>query len=145
MIIVDSGYWLGLLDRRDAFHPVCREFLAQCREPLITTYPVLTEALHLLMRREAVRLGLELLALLSKLQKQGYFSLFSMNDSHLPHLEKLMIQYADLPMDLADASLVLLAETLRHGRIVSTDRRDFHTYRWKNHHPFHNLLDADES
>jgi len=103
----------------------------------------LTEALHLLMRREAVRLGLELLALLSKLQKQGHFSLFSMNDSHLPHLEKMMIQYADLPMDLADASLVLLAENLGHGRIVSTDRRDFRTYRWKNHHPFHNLLAGD--
>lgn len=145
MIIVDSGYWLGLLDKRDDYHPVCTAFLKQCREPLITTYPVLTEALHLLMRREAVHLGLELLALLSKLQKQGHFSLFSMNDAHLPHLEKMMIQYADLPMDLADASLVLLAETLGHGRIVSTDRRDFHTYRWKNHHPFHNLLDADQS
>jgi hypothetical protein len=35
-------------------------------------------------------------------------------------------------MDFADASLVLLAEHLGHGRILSTDRRDFHTYRWKN-------------
>lgn len=43
-----------------------------------------------------------------------------------------MKQYSDLPMDLADASLVLLAEEIGHGRIVSTDRRDFHTYRWKN-------------
>ena len=95
------------------------------------------------MRREAVRLGLELLALLSTLQKQGHFSLFSMNDSHLPQLEKMMIQYADFPIDLADASLVLLAENLGHGCIVSTDQRDFRTYRWKNHHPFHNLLAVD--
>lgn len=36
-----------------------------------------------------------------------------------------MKQYSDLPMDLADASLVLLAEEIGHGRIVSTDRRDF--------------------
>jgi uncharacterized protein len=36
--------------------------------------------------------------------------------------------------------LVLLAERLGHGRIVSTDERDFQTYRWKNHHPFRNLL-----
>lgn len=43
-------------------------------------------------------------------------------------------------MDLADASLVILAEHLGHGRIVSTDQRDFNAYRWKNHHPFHNLL-----
>ena len=141
MIIVDSGYWLGLLDRRDAYYPACHAFLMQCREPLITTFPVLTEALHLLMRREAVRLGLELLALLSKLQIQGHFSLYSLDNSHLPHLEKLMIQYSDLPMNLADASLVILAEYLGHGRIVSTDRRDFHTYRWKSCHPFHNLLE----
>lgn len=51
-----------------------------------------------------------------------------------------MEQYLDLPMDLADASLVLLAEHLGNGRIVSTDQRDFNTYRWKNHHPFTNLL-----
>jgi uncharacterized protein len=68
MIIVDSGYWLGLLDKRDVYHPAYRAFLVQCSEPLITTFPVLTEALHLLMRREAVRLGLELLKLLSKLR-----------------------------------------------------------------------------
>ena len=51
-----------------------------------------------------------------------------------------MQQYADLPMDFADASLILLAENLGHGRILSTDKRDFHTYRWKNTQPFSNLL-----
>jgi predicted nucleic acid-binding protein len=43
-------------------------------------------------------------------------------------------------MDLADASLVLLAEHLGHGRILTTDERDFGTYRWKSCKPFHNLL-----
>lgn len=51
-----------------------------------------------------------------------------------------MRQYANLPMDFADASLVVLAETLGHGRILSTDRRDFDIYRWRNQHPFTNLL-----
>jgi predicted nucleic acid-binding protein len=69
------------------------------------------------------------------------FGLFTISELHLPRMTQLMIKYADLPMDLADASLVLLAEELGHGRIVSTDRRDFHTYRWKNHQPFTNLLD----
>jgi len=49
-------------------------------------------------------------------------------------------EYADLPMDLADASLVILAEHLGHGRILSTDARDFGAYRWKQHEPFENLL-----
>jgi predicted nucleic acid-binding protein len=51
-----------------------------------------------------------------------------------------MKKYADLPMDVADASLVVLAEYLGHGRILSSDKRDFQTYRWKNHEPFENLL-----
>ena len=42
--------------------------------------------------------------------------------------------------DLADASLVILAEERDDGRILSTDRRDFRTYRWKNRKPFQNLL-----
>jgi predicted nucleic acid-binding protein len=53
---------------------------------------------------------------------------------------KRMQKYADLPMDLAVASLVILAEELGHGRKLSTDQRDFKTYRWKNHKPFQNLL-----
>ena len=100
----------------------------------------LTEALHLLMRRGNTQLALELLALLAKLNQQGMFSTFSLGDVHLPRLEQLMTQYADLPMDLADASLVILAEYLGHGRILSTDERDFETYRWKQREPFKNLL-----
>ncbi|HMJ53545.1 MAG TPA: hypothetical protein VK540_15770 [Polyangiaceae bacterium] len=51
-----------------------------------------------------------------------------------------MTKYRDLPMDLADASLVILAEELGSGRILSTDKRDFGGYRWKNRKPFRNLL-----
>ena len=51
-----------------------------------------------------------------------------------------MEKYADLPMDLADASLVVAATELGEGRILSTDQRDFDTYRWKDTEPFHNLL-----
>jgi len=82
-------------------------------------------------------------AIFLKAQQTAHlFSLFAINEAHLPRIVELMIQYADLPMDLADASLVLLAEELGHGRIISTDRRDFHTYRWKNHQPFCNLLET---
>lgn len=42
---------------------------------------------------------------------------------------------------LADASLVVLAEEIGHGRILTTDTRDFQTYRWKERRPFQNLLD----
>jgi predicted nucleic acid-binding protein len=52
------------------------------------------------------------------------------------HTEELMQKYRDLPMDLADASLVILAEELGSGQILSVDYRDVNTYRWKNTEPF---------
>ena len=59
---------------------------------------------------------------------------------HLGAIHELMERYANLPMDLADASLVVAATELGDGRILSTDQRDFQTYRWKDTQPFHNLL-----
>ena len=58
----------------------------------------------------------------------------------IPRIQALMHKYRDRPMDLADASLVLLAEDLDEGRILSTDENDFKTYRWKSTKPFKNLL-----
>lgn len=136
MILVDTGAWLALADRGDAYHVRCREFFRRNREPLMTTYPVLVECVHLMFSRIGVA---KTLTWMETLGTQGV-GVFVMGADHLPRLTALMRQYADLPMDLADASLVLLAEENGDGRIVSTDERDFHAYRWKNQHPFHNLL-----
>lgn len=71
---------------------------------------------------------------------RGAFQIFELGTTDLSRILELMRKYRQLPMDLADASLVILAEHLGSGRILSTDRRDFGTYRWKNHRPFKNLL-----
>jgi predicted nucleic acid-binding protein len=75
-----------------------------------------------------------------EMYRLGVFGVFDLETSCAIRLDELMQNDADLPMDLADASLVLLVEQLNHGRILSTDRRDFHAYRWKNTRPFTNLL-----
>jgi uncharacterized protein len=136
MILVDTGAWLGLADRGDIYHERCRTFFRTNSEPLITTYPVLVECVHLMFKRIGVA---QTLAWLETLNTQGV-QVFTMTAEHIPRLNALMRQYADLPMDLADASLVLLAERLGEGRIVSSDERDFHAFRWKHTHPFQNLL-----
>lgn len=136
MILVDTGAWLALADRGDAYHARCRDFFRRNREPLMTTYPVLVECVHLMFSRIGIA---KTLAWLETLATQGV-GVFVMGADHLSRLTALMRQYANLPMDLADASLVLLAEENGEGRIVSTDERDFHAYRWKNQHPFRNLL-----
>jgi hypothetical protein len=55
-------------------------------------------------------------------------------DQLLSRCFELMIQYADRPMDLADASLVALAEAERLNKILTIDRSDFATYRIKRGH-----------
>ncbi len=136
MIIADAGFWIALLHRDDAWHPRARECYAALDDRLITTWPVLTEACHFLQSRvgEAAKQGLlEALG-------DGAFEVFQLEARHVPHMVELMRRYAALPMDLADASLVVLAEHLGRGRILSTDLRDFGAYRWKNREPFTNLM-----
>jgi predicted nucleic acid-binding protein len=136
VVIADTGFWLALANRRDRHHAAASEALGRLREPLITTWPVMTETCHLLL----TRLGDHALLKFIEKARAGAFEFFALEPVHLPLIEALMHKYRKLPMDLADASLVVLAEELGSGRILSTDTRDFGTYRWKNHKPFKNLL-----
>jgi len=136
MIIADTGFWLALGNRRDRHHDAARAALARLTEPLITTWPVMTETCQLL----AARLGVDAELRFLRAARDGAFSIFPLDASHFTRIEILVEKYRGLPMDLADASLVLLAEDLGSGRILSTDTRDFRTYRWKRRKPFQNLM-----
>ena len=136
MIIADTGFWLALANTSDRHHPAAKRTLAGLSEGLVTTWPVVTETCHLLANALSVEAELRFVASL----RAGAAMLFSLTADHLERIHDLMRKYRDLPMDLADASLVLLAEHLGSGRILSTDTRDFRTYRWKERKPFKNLL-----
>jgi predicted nucleic acid-binding protein len=136
MILADTGFWLALANSRDRHHELAKRALAAIDEPLITTWPVMTETCHLL----AARLGERSARAFIESGTKGAYETFDLSREHLPRIVELMQKYAKLPMDLADASLVILAEHLGTGRILSTDRRDFGVYRWKTRKPFHNIL-----
>jgi predicted nucleic acid-binding protein len=136
VIIADTGFWLALANARDANHARAKAALARHRGPFITTWPVMTETCHLLVNRLSEKAAIAFI----RSGALGAFEIFALESSHLSRIEALMTKYRDLPMDLADASLVILAEELGTGRILSTDRRDFGAYRWKNRKPFRNLL-----
>ncbi len=136
MIIVDTGFWLALVDQKDTYHEAAKQALKKYNEPLITTWCVITETCYLLLTRKGVKAQLAFINSLN----QGLFTVFNLEAEHGLKIGQLMDKYADLPMDLADAFLVILAEHLGHGRIFSVDQRDFNTYRWKQSNPFENLL-----
>jgi predicted nucleic acid-binding protein len=59
----------------------------------------------------------------------GPIALARLDDADVPRLRELMAKYRDRPMDLADASLVHVAERDGYRRIFTLDRRDFEVYR----------------
>ncbi|MCU7370655.1 PIN domain-containing protein [Paucibacter sp. O1-1] len=136
MIAVDTGFIYALLDKSDAWHARAVAALPTAQEGWVTTWPVLTEATHLIGRRLGPRFAQ---ALMSEVADGGLL-VWDIAPARVTTIPALMRRYASLPMDLADASLVLLAEHLDHGRILTTDERDFGSYRWKSRKPFHNLL-----
>ena len=136
MVIADAGFFYALIDRRDAWHTRAVAALPTQAQGWITTWPVLTEATHLITRWVGTAAAQALLREVA----DGAIAVWSWPAEHTARLPDLMHRYTRLPMDLADASLVLLAEHLGHGRILTTDERDFGAYRFKSREPFDNLL-----
>jgi hypothetical protein len=137
MVIADTGFWLALASRRDRHHAAAVTALDRLGdEPLILTWPVLTETCYLLLDR----IGPAAQERFLSSHTRGAFAIADAGIHPPERMAPLMARYRSLPMDAADASLVLLAESLGHGRILSTDRRDVDTYRWKQREPFDNLL-----
>ncbi|MFV0679987.1 type II toxin-antitoxin system VapC family toxin [Ottowia sp.] len=137
MIIADAGFFYALVDAGDAWHSRARQALSSTQsQGWVTTWPVLTEATHLLTRW----IGTDAAQALLRDVAAGGVTVWQWPAAQTERMAHLMAHYANLPMDLADASLVLLAEHLGHGRILTTDERDFGAYRFKSRQPFQNLL-----
>ena len=128
MILVDTGPLVALFNHRDAAHDRCTRVLKSLREALTTTMPVLTEAFYMLgpASRESDRLR-------DFIERRG-LSLWFFDDGSVNRAFELMELYADHPMDLADASLVVAAESIGTRRVFTVDRRDFETYRVRRGH-----------
>ncbi len=136
-LIIDTGFFLALFSKKDQFHKQSLALKSKINSrKWITTWPVVTEVCYLLSDRESNNLVSAFL----QLYELGGYDIFPITKNHILKIKSLLEKYSSLPMDLADASLVILAENLGHGDIVSTDLRDFDCYRWKNHKPFHNLF-----
>ncbi len=120
--LCDSGPLVALFDKTEDAHEDCEAALKGFGASLITTWPVLTEAFHFL-ERPAER------DLLWEFILSGALDLSEILPAEIRRMRRLMAKYADLPMDFADASLVVVAERLRLRRVFTLDRRDFRLYR----------------
>ncbi len=121
--LIDTGAILALLDLDDEWHEACVEAYDHHRLPWLTTEAVLTEALHLVLRNLGDDRGVW------RLLRSGAVQMSPIANEELPQIEALMLDYADRPMDFADATLVHLAARERLSTILTVDHDDFETYR----------------
>lgn len=125
MILTDAGPLVALIDRGEPDHGVCAACLPRFTGPMLTTWPAFTEAMYLLGEAGGWR-GQEALW---KILEQGDLEIALQGADQYRRIRVLMQKYHDRPMDLADASLVCLAEQLGARDIFTLDREDFRTYR----------------
>lgn len=118
----DAAPLVALLDRSDPDHRACRIALAAVRDPLATVWPVVTEAMHLLGRVSWPAQD----ALWELLEEVRILPLEARDARRM---RALMEKYRSLPMDLADAALVAVAERELTRAVFTLEGRDFGIYR----------------
>ncbi|WP_419938150.1 type II toxin-antitoxin system VapC family toxin [Candidatus Palauibacter sp.] len=128
MILIDTGPLVAAFDPSEPGHAACGRTLAALRDESVTTAPVLTEAFHLLARRPRAARGVMDLVL------DGPLAVSRLEDGDLWRCFDLMVRYADMPMDFAEASLVCVGERSGIDRVFTRDRRHFSAYRMRRGH-----------
>jgi len=126
LILVDAGPLVALVDADDQHHAKCVAALRALREPLATVWPPLTEAMYLLADLPKAQEAIW------EMVERGALQLLPLHAADVSRIRELMRKYADRPMDMADASLLRVAEREGIRRIFTLDRKDFSVYRLHN-------------
>lgn len=121
-VVTDTSPLVAALLRRERHHAWTKEQLAALSPPLITCEPVLTEAIYLLRTNRAA------VGALFAFMRRGLLEIRFSLSSELSAVHALLRKYATVPMSLADACLVRMAE-LHAGSTVLTLDQDFRVYR----------------
>lgn len=117
--MVDTGPIVAILSASDEHHEACVEQLQFIRGPLQTCWPVITEAAWLL-RAHPLAVG----RLLASFGGRP-FQLLALDEGDLPGIAAILAKYRSLKIQVADASLVQLANREGIETVFTLDRRDF--------------------
>ena len=125
LVLVDSGPLLALFNRTDRWHAAVTEWMqTNPRIKLVTTWCVLTEVCAMLSRRVHNEAALDVL----RWALRGGITVDGAPQDALVSVLAIGERFADLPFDLADASIAEAAERMRIRRVLSIDS-DFDVYR----------------
>jgi hypothetical protein len=129
-ILLDTGPLVALIDKSERNHKACLEFLKTYSGNILTTEPVITEALYLLN----IRFSFQKTCIDFILQAE--IEIIPQTKKSLQRAIKLMDKYQDIPMDYADATLVGISEETGIKEIFTLDKRGFTAYKFNRNKSF---------
>jgi predicted nucleic acid-binding protein len=124
-VLIDAGPLVALFSEDDEHHERCGAALTALTPPLLTCWPVVTEAAWLLRKRPA-----DLHNLFTSFDG-GLLALLRLDAADSPAVAALMRRYESAGLQFADATLAHLAEREKIRTVFTTDRRDFSILRLK--------------
>jgi len=127
LTLTDAGPLIALVDAGEPDHERCRDALEQLALPMVTTWPTFTEAIYLLGQAA----GWPGQQALWRLIQRNALTIAELDPKLMLRSAELMERYRDHPMDLADATLVAVAEALDQRTIFTLDEH-FRTYRLRS-------------
>jgi predicted nucleic acid-binding protein len=122
-IAVDTGPLVAILAKSDANHEQCVAQTKNLAAPFLTTWAVLTEAAWLL------RSDLDCIPKLYSLVETGLVTCVDLDITDFRAISQMAVKSRDLRPQLADLSLVRIADRESISTIFTLDRRDFNVYR----------------
>ncbi len=122
-VLVDTGPLVAILSRHDQYHELCVAALREMPGPLLSCWPVITEAVWLLRAYpSAVQQLLRSIG-------NGFVELLALAGGESKGIADIMKKYASIRPQLADAALVYLASREGIDTVFTLDQRDFSVYR----------------
>lgn len=132
--LLDTGAIVALLDRDERHHERCVDTISGLIGPLVTCEAAIAEACYLLRHTSGAPEAI------IKNVANGVFRIPMRLSDQTKAVEKLLRKYRNVPMALADACLVDLADQMDTGQILTLDR-DFEIYRWRSRRKFELLIE----
>lgn len=133
--IIDSGPMVALFNSRDMYHRSSITFLQKCKYRLVTTISSVTEVMYILQPNIGAQTDyMEWIA-------RGAIEIAPLRVEDFPRIKELVEKYADLPMDFADAALVVIAER-ESIHLIATFDSDFTIYRTNTNQKLMNIFDS---
>lgn len=142
-VLCDSGPLAALFNRSDGYHSQALSYFKRhgANLRLLTTWEVVSEVMYFL--DFSAHAQADLLLWLHEGATRDRVRIASLQTVDLLGLSAMMRKYADRPMDLADASLVWLANSTGVTDIITIDRADFAAYRTNKRKAFKNVFSDD--